>query len=66
MSSLCPLCEQKASSVMNVRQGVSWADAAGLPPHTFFSKYVMCHATTTQFGDMKVFCHTEKDLQEKR
>lgn len=65
MTSECPLCEQQASSVMNVRQGVSWADAAGLPPHTFFSKYVMCHAKETQFGT-KVFCHTERDLQQNR
>lgn len=62
----CPLCEQDASAVMTVESGVSWSDAAGLPPHSFFDKYIMVHAAKTRFGDHKVFCHTEDDLQSKR
>lgn len=65
MSSECPLCGEQASKVLTVTSGRSWADAAGLPPHTFFSRYLMVHRQQTQFGDMKLYCHTERDLKEQ-
>jgi len=44
--------------VMNVEQGRSFSDAAGMPVHTFFSKYVMAHRQKEK-GKMKVYLHKD-------
>lgn len=59
MKETCPLCKEEADAVMNVTSGDSWADVAGLPPHSLFSKYNMLHVETTQFGDKKVYVHKQ-------
>jgi len=58
MTDECPVCGQEFSAVMNVEQGRSFSDAAGMPVHTFFSKYIMAHRQK-EGGKMKVYVHKE-------
>jgi len=58
MTDECPVCGQEFSSVMNVEQGRSFSDAAGMPAHTFFSKYMMAHRQKEK-GKMKVYLHKD-------
>lgn len=59
---VCALCENGYKSSVEVRNGTSWADAVGKPPHSLFTEYRAVHAVPTQRGSVMVFLHTEDDM----
>lgn len=61
----CPACEQEASATAEIGMGDNWSDVVGRPPHSLFSDYVMVHVGgTNSRGEIVVFFHTERDLQD--